>query len=134
MTSFVGANNLVIKESKIGFADTVKQIQEYIQKSDMKVLGVIDHRDIAHKGNMDINDEQAILFANPNYNTRMILNDPNVALELPLRIVIRKDYDGKVWIVYRDPVDLKDDYKLGSCAVLPKLKQSMDDITGKVAK
>jgi uncharacterized protein (DUF302 family) len=99
MTSFVGADNLIIKESKSDFNTTVKQIQKSIQARDMKILGLIDHKEIAHQGTMNINDEQVILFANPNYNSRMILNDPNVALELPMKIAVRKDFKGKVLLI-----------------------------------
>ena len=134
MTSFVGADNLVIKESSQDFATTVSQLQKTIQESDMKILGLIDHREIAHKGTMDINDEQVILFANPNYNSRMILNDPNVALELPLKIAVRKDFKGKVWIIYRNPADLKENYKLSHCGVLPELEKTIGEITDTVAK
>ena len=134
MTSFVGADNLVIKESKIDFNATVSQIQKSIQARDMKILGLIDHREIADKGSMDINDEQVILFANPNYNSRMILNDPNVALELPMKIAVRKDFKGKVWIIYRNPADLKANYKLSHCGVLPELEKTIGEITDTVAK
>ena len=134
MTSFVGADNLVIKESRQDFTTTIKQLQKTIQAKEMKILGLIDQRKIAHKGTMDINDEQVILFANPDYNSRMILNDPNVALELPLKIAVRKDYKGKVWIIYRNPSDLKENYKLSHCGILPELEKTIDEITNSVAK
>jgi len=134
MTSFVGADNLVIKESSQDFATTISQLKKTIQESDMKILGLIDQREIAHKGTMDINDEQVILFADPNYNSRMILNDPNVALELPLKIAVRKDFKGKVWVIYRNPADLKENYKLNHCGVLPELEKTMNEITDKIAK
>ncbi len=134
MTSFVGADDLVIKESSLDFATTVKQLQKSIQAKEMKILGLIDHREIAHQGTMDINDEQVILFANPNYNSRMILNDPNVALELPMKIAVRKDFKGKVWVVYRNPTDLKANYKLSHCGVLPELEKTIDTITNEITQ
>jgi len=134
MTSFVGADNLIIKESKMDFASTIKQLQQSIQTHEMKLLGIIDQRGIAQKGHMDINDEQVILFANPDYNSRMILNDPNVALELPMKIAVRKDYKGKVWIIYRNPSDLKSNYKLSHCGVLPELEQTIGEITARVSR
>ncbi len=134
MTSFVGADNLVIKESKKDFKSTLEQLQQSIQKNDMKILGLIDHREIAHQGSMDINDEKVILFANPNYNSRMILNDPNVALELPMKIAVRKDFKGKVWIIYRNPMDLKENYKLKHCGVLPELEKTIDSITAEAVR
>jgi uncharacterized protein (DUF302 family) len=134
MTSFVGADNLIIKESKTDFNTTVKQIQKSIQARDMKVLGLIDHKEIAQQGTMNINDEQVILFANPNYNSRMILNDPNVALELPMKIAVRKDFKGKVWIVYRNPSDLKENYKLSHCGILPEMEKTIGEITDTVVK
>jgi uncharacterized protein (DUF302 family) len=134
MTSFVGADNLIIKESKTDFNTTVKQLQKSIQARDMKILGLIDHKEIAQQGTMNINDEQVILFANPNYNSRMILNDPNVALELPMKIAVRKDFKGKVWIVYRNPSDLKENYKLRHCGVLPEMEKTIGEITDTVVK
>jgi uncharacterized protein (DUF302 family) len=134
MTSFVGADNLIIKESKTDFNTTVKQIHKSIQARDMKVLGLIDHKELAQQGTMNINDEQVILFANPNYNSRMILNDPNVALELPMKIAVRKDFKGKVWIVYRNPSDLKENYKLSHCGILPEMEKTIGEITDTVVK
>jgi len=134
MTSFVGADNLIVRESKMDFSSTVKQLQQSIQTHEMKLLGIIDQREIAQKGHMDINDEQVILFANPDYNSRMILNDPNVALELPMKIAVRKDYKGKVWIIYRNPSDLKSNYKLSHCGVLPELEQTIGEITARVSR
>jgi len=134
MTSFVGADDLVVKESSHSFQDTVKQLQQSIQAHKMQILGLIDHREIAHKGTMDISDEQVILFADPDYNSRMILNDPNVALELPLKLAVRKDFNGKVWVIYRNPNDLKTNYKLSHCGILPELTRTIGEITESVTR
>ncbi len=132
--TLVEADALIARESHQDFSHTVEALKQQLTRHHMDVLDVIDQRAIAHKGSMDINDEQVIMFANPNYNSRMILNDPNVALELPMRIAVYRDYSGKVWIVYRDPIDLKNNYKLSHCGVLPELHDILDDVTRSVSK
>jgi uncharacterized protein (DUF302 family) len=41
-----------------------------------------------------------LIFGNPNGGTPLMLAEPSVALDLPLKILVAEDADGKAWISY----------------------------------
>ena len=47
------------------------------------------------------------IFGNPKAGTPLMIASPSVALDLPMKILIWEDADGKVWISYNSPAYLR---------------------------
>jgi len=132
MTLFAG--DLVVKQSGNDVQTTMDKLEKIVKSKGAVVFARIDHRAGAKKAGMDMNDEQLLIFGKPRAGTRIMLNDPKAGLDLPMKILVYKDFEGKTWIVYRDPMALKKEYKLESCAVLPQLSKAMNAITDAASK
>ena len=53
-----------------------------------------------------------LIFGNPRAGTPLMLAAPSIAIDLPLKILIRQDTAGKVLISYNNPGYLKDRHGL----------------------
>ncbi|MFL9458844.1 DUF302 domain-containing protein [Tolypothrix bouteillei VB521301_2] len=55
---------------------------------------------------------QLLLFGNPKAGTPLMVAEPTIALDLPLKILAWEAADGKVWLSYNDPNYLKQRFSL----------------------
>lgn len=61
-----------------------------------------------------------LIFGNPKAGTLLMIAVPSIAIDLPLKILIWEDTDGKVWVSYNSPAYLKERYGLA-----PELMQTI---------
>ena len=62
------------------------------------VFAVFDHGRNASEVGMKLPPNKVIVFGSPKVGTLLMQQDPSISLELPLRISVWEDADGKVWI------------------------------------
>ena len=53
-----------------------------------------------------------LFFGNPKGGTPLMLASPSIAIDLPLKILVAEDSQGKVWISYNSPEYLKERHGL----------------------
>lgn len=119
------AGDLVKKPSNHDVQTTLDRLENIVKEKGMQIFARIDHKKNAKMAKMNMGDAQVLIFGNPGAGTRIMLNDPAAGLDLPLRVLAYKDYDGKVWIVYHDPEGLKQNYGLEQCVILPKVSAAL---------
>ncbi len=134
ITSFVYANDLVEKESKYEVNETVSEIEKIVTSKGMTIFAIIDHKAAAKSVNLNILDSKVIIFGNPKIGTRIMLKDEKAALDLPLKILVYKDENGKTKILYHNPQTLKKLYNLKECQVIDMMEAFLNTITNKVGK
>jgi uncharacterized protein (DUF302 family) len=61
-----------------------------------------------------------VIFGNPRGGTPLMLAAPSIAIDLPLKILIAADAEGKVWVSYNSPEYLQQRHDLPA-ALLPNL-------------
>jgi uncharacterized protein (DUF302 family) len=66
----------------------------------VKIFALIDHSGEAEKVGIPMRNTKLLIFGNPKGGTPLMLAAPTVALDLPLKILVWEDADGKVWITY----------------------------------
>ena len=52
---------------------------------------------------MQMRPTKVLIFGNPKAGTPLMIASPGIAIDLPLRILVAEDAEGKVWISYNDP-------------------------------
>ncbi len=82
---------------------TIQKLEEILQSMGVKVFAVIDHSGEAEKVGMQMRPTRVLIFGNPKAGTPLMIASPSIAIDLPLRILVAEDIDGKVWISYNDP-------------------------------
>ncbi len=128
----LSAGNLTIKNSVNSVDKTVMKLEKIMKKKGITIFATIDFRKGAQSVGSDMTDAKLIIFGNPKLGTRIIQRDTRIAIDLPMKILVYKDFDGKTKIEYKDPKNLEKEWKnLAGCAVIPKLSNAMDKITTK---
>ena len=55
---------------------------------------------------------QLLIFGDPQAGTPLMLASPTSALDLPLKVLIWEDPQGKVWVTYNSPDYLRERHRL----------------------
>jgi uncharacterized protein (DUF302 family) len=53
-----------------------------------------------------------LIFGNPKAGTPLMIAAPSSAIDLPLKILVREDAHGKVWVSYNSPLYLQQRHNL----------------------
>ena len=82
---------------------TVQKLEEMLHSMGVKVFAMIDHSGEAEKVGMQMLPARVLIFGNQKAGTPLMVASPGIAIDLPLKILVSEDVDGKVWISYNDP-------------------------------
>jgi uncharacterized protein (DUF302 family) len=85
------------------FEHVVDRLQELIQERGLTLFAEIDHAQNARDVGLEMPKTRVLIFGNAKGGTALMLASPDVALELPLRILVREQADGRTALVYIDP-------------------------------
>lgn len=86
--------------SKHSVTDTVEKLQAILQAKGIKLFALIDHSGEAEKAGMTMRPTKLLIFGNPKAGTPLMLAAPRSAIDLPLKLLVREDAQGSVWISY----------------------------------
>jgi len=127
----LNAGNLVIKSSNNSVNVTISKMQKIMKKKGITVFKVIDFRAGAKSIGADMTEAKLIIFGNPKLGTRIMQRDIKAAIELPMKILVYRDFNGKTQMEYKKPGALEHKYDLAGCTVLPKMAGALNKITTK---
>ncbi len=82
---------------------TVEKLEGILQAKGVKVFALIDHSGEAEKAGMGMRPTKLLIFGNPKMGTPLMLASPSIAIDLPLKVLVSEDSEGKVWISYTSP-------------------------------
>lgn len=100
-------NGIVTIPSHHSVGETVERLKSILQSKGITVFAVIDHSGEAAKVGMKMPKTKLVIFGNPKGGTPLMLATPSVAIDLPLKILVAEDAQGKVWVSYNSPQYLK---------------------------
>lgn len=120
------ADSDIIKiPSQFNVSQTMDRFEQLVEEKGMAVFARVDHEQNAHQAGMKMKPSQVLIFGNPRLGTNIMLKDPAAALDLPLRVAVYQDADGKVWLAYHDPLQLQSTYQLEGLPALQKASGAM---------
>ena len=105
-------NGIVTKPSNHSVDETVAKLKGILQAKGITLFSLVDHSGEAEKVGMKMRPTKLLIFGSPKGGTPLMLAAPSVAIDLPLKLLIAEDADGKVWISYNDPEYLRDRHNL----------------------
>jgi uncharacterized protein (DUF302 family) len=88
--------------------ETVERLQGILQAKGIELFAVIDHSGEAEKAGLKMHPTKLVIFGSPKAGTPLMLAAPSVAIDLPLKILVWEDGQGKVWVSYNSPKYLQD--------------------------
>jgi uncharacterized protein (DUF302 family) len=101
--AFTQANGIVTRQSSHRFDETVAKLVRALESKDIALFAQIDHSAEAAKIGMSMPPTNLLIFGNPKSGTPLMLAAPSVAIDLPLKILVSEDAQGKVWLSYNSP-------------------------------
>jgi uncharacterized protein (DUF302 family) len=90
-------------ESSRGFDQTIEQFEKLLADRGMTLFAKIDFTSDAKKSGLEMPRTLLLVFGNPKGGTPVMVAAPSSALDLPLKVLIANDTDGKVWLSYNTP-------------------------------
>ena len=106
------ASGLVEVPSSHSVDETAEKLNGILQAKGIKLFAVVDHSGEAEKTGLKMRPTKLFIFGNPKAGTPVMLAAPSSAIDLPLKILIWEDAQGKVWITYNSPVYLQERHSL----------------------
>lgn len=107
--------DLVTLRSPHSVQDTADKLKSLIESKGMKVFATVDHQQNATGTGLTLRPTQVILFGNPKAGTPLMQCEQTVAIDLPQKILIHEDAQGRVWLSYNNPEYLKSRHHIRGC-------------------
>jgi uncharacterized protein (DUF302 family) len=100
--------------------ETVDKLKTILQAKGIMLFALIDHSGEAAAVGMKMRPTKLAIFGSPKAGTPVMIASPSSAIDLPLKILMWEDEQGKVWITYNSPVYLQQRHNLPP-EVLPNI-------------
>ena len=100
--------------------ETIEKLKAILQSKGITLFALIDHSREAARAGMEMRPTKLLIFGNPKGGTPVMLAAPSSAIDLPLKISIWEDAQGKVWVTYNGPMYLQERHNIPT-ELLPNL-------------
>lgn len=96
----------------------------------MTIFNRIDHAAGAKKVGQSLTPTEVIIFGNPKVGTALMNCGRSIAIDLPLKVLVRQDDQGKTWLSYTSANELAQRHQLEGCdAVVGKVTKALAGLT-----
>lgn len=97
------SSGILSKKSNYSVNETQQRLTRMLQAKGINIFAIIDHSGEAEKVGMKMPATKLVIFGSPKAGTPLMLAAPSIAIDLPLKILIWEDGEGKTWISYNSP-------------------------------
>lgn len=88
--------------------ETVERVKEILQAKGIKLFALVDHSEEARKAGLEMPPTKLLIFGSPLAGTPVMVAAPSIAIDLPLKILVAQDSQGKVWVSYNSAAYLQE--------------------------
>lgn len=120
---------IIDKPSNHPVEQTVERVKNILQAKGVALFALVDHSGEAEKVGMKMRPTKLLIFGNPKAGTPLMLAAPSIAIDLPLKILVWEDGQGKAWVSYNSPAYLQERHGLS-----PELLQNIAVVEALAAK
>jgi uncharacterized protein (DUF302 family) len=89
--------------SSFGPKETMDRLEAEIMAKGMTVFGRIDHAAGAAEVGLILRPTELVIFGNARGGTPLMQSVQTVGIDLPLKVLVWQDAQGKVWLSYNEP-------------------------------
>jgi len=109
---------------------TTDRLEEIIKAKGMNIVARVNHAAAAEKIGEILRPTELILFGNPQAGTPLMQSQQSVGIDLPQKILVWEDDQGKVWLTYNNPEYLKARHGIEDCdELIDNISTALDDIS-----
>jgi uncharacterized protein (DUF302 family) len=88
--------------------ETVERLQSIFRERGLALFALVDHSGEAEKIGLHMPPTKLLIFGSPKAGTPLMLAAPSLAIDLPLKILVWQDREGKAWVSYNTPEYLRE--------------------------
>lgn len=92
--------------------ETVARIEAILRSKGITLFALIDHSGEAVKVGLQMPPTKLLIFGKPEAGTLLMLAAPRIAIDLPLKALVREDATGQVWVSTNSAAHLRERYGL----------------------
>ncbi len=100
-------NGIIQTPSNHSVDQTVEKLKGILREKGIALFALVDHSGEAAKAGIKMPSTKLLIFGNPKGGTPVMLAAPSIAIDLPLKVLVAEDSQGKVWVSYNSPEYLK---------------------------
>jgi len=100
-------NGIINKPSNHSVNQTVEKLKYILQAKGVTLFALIDHSGEAEMAGLKMRPTKLLIFGSPKGGTPVMLAAPSSAIDLPLKILVWEDGQGKTWVSYNSPTYLQ---------------------------
>ncbi|MCU1306057.1 MAG: putative exported protein [Acidobacteriaceae bacterium] len=100
-------NGIISVPSNHSVDQTVEKLKGILEAKGVTLFALVDHSGEAEKAGMKMPPTKLLIFGSPKAGTPLMVAAPSIAIDLPLKILVSEDDQGKVWVSYNSPDYLK---------------------------
>lgn len=101
-------NGLITLASNHSAADTLQRLESEVTSRGFAVFGKLDHAAAAAEAELEMPFSTVLVFGNPKLGTPGFLEQPTLAIDLPIKALVWEDADGAVSVSYNSAAYLFD--------------------------
>ncbi len=105
-------NGIVDLQSRHSVDETAEKLKGILEAKGVTLFALVDHSGEAEKVGMTMRPTKLLIFGSPKAGTPLMLAAPSIAIDLPLKILVWEDAQGKVWVSYNSAEYLKNRHGL----------------------
>jgi len=106
------SKGIIDQPSNHSVDQTVEKLKTILQSKGVNLFALVDHSGEAEKAGMTMPPTKLLVFGSPKAGTPLMQAAPSIAIDLPLKILIWEDAQGKVWLSYNSPAYLQERHSL----------------------
>jgi uncharacterized protein (DUF302 family) len=100
----VWANTGVVTvPSSMGFSQTLDRFKAALNEKGIKVAFELDHQANGKRVEESLGKTHLLLFGSPKLGTPLMRSVRSIGIDLPMKVLIWEDDDGKAFLTYNDP-------------------------------
>ena len=89
--------------SSYSVAETVERLETQLTEHNITIFARLDFAADAARVGLDMRPERMLIFGNPKAGTPLMQAVPASGLDLPLKVLVWQDAQGKTWLAYNRP-------------------------------
>ncbi|UUC47178.1 DUF302 domain-containing protein [Flavobacterium cerinum] len=109
-------DSLYQKKSNSDFYTTEQHLKKELELQHIHIFSATDHSKNASDIGIKMNPSKVFILGNAKAGTPLMLEDPLIAIELPLKILLVEDDKKQVWVYYKNLHPLKNTYSIQKSA------------------
>ncbi|HEX4636696.1 MAG TPA: DUF302 domain-containing protein [Rhizomicrobium sp.] len=99
-------DGLIMRQSNHTPAETMQRLMDGLAARGVPVLAHIDHAAAAAKAGLTLRPTDLLVFGNAKAGTPLMAASQTLGIDLPLKMLVWQDQEGRTWLGYNDPVYL----------------------------